>query len=126
MTNDDSYDEMLDQPKHRGRVFVILLIFALVVGLIIQTLQVRGLSTTITDRENTRLLYDRSNYYITAELYAVKPDGTEVVEDENGRLWEINGLHINRYHRLLLEVRNDVVTHVWSEEWARETGSLNG
>lgn len=126
MTNDDSYDEMLDQPKHRGRVFVILLIFALVVGLIIQTLQVRGLSTTITDRENTRLLYDRSNYYITAELYAVKPDGTEVVEDENGRLWEINGLHINRYHRLLLEVRNDVVTHVWSEEWARETGSLDG
>ena len=126
MTNDDSYDEMLDQPKHRGRVFVILLIFALVVGLIIQTLQVRGLSTTLTDRENTRLLYDRSNYYITAELYAVKPDGTEVVEDENGRLWEINGLHINRYHRLLLEVRNDVVTHVWSEEWARETGSLDG
>ena len=124
MTTSQDYEDMVDRPNHTGRVIVILLIFALVTGLIIQTFRVQGLSTTITDRENTRLTYDRSNYYITAELYAVKPDGTEVVADETGKLWEINGLRVTRFDRLLLEIRNDVVTHVWSEEWARETGSI--
>ena len=118
--------ERLDEDRHGGRLFIFLVIVALALGVAFQTIRVGKLQQDLADRETTRLTYDRSNYYTTAELYAVKPDGTEVVEDETGKLWEINGLRINRFDRLLLEIRNDVVTHVWSEEWARDTGSTGG
>ena len=66
-----------------------------------------------------RETYASNNYSIAAELYAVKPNGTEVVEDANGRLWEIPGLKITRHDRLLLEVKNsNEVVNVWVRAWA--------
>lgn len=66
-----------------------------------------------------RETYANNNYSIAAELYAVKPNGTEVVEDANGRLWEIPGLKITRHDRLLLEIKNsNEVVNVWVRAWA--------
>ena len=66
-----------------------------------------------------RETYASNNYSIAAELYAVKPNGTEVVEDANGRLWEIPGLKITRHDRLLLEIKNsNEVANVWVRAWA--------
>lgn len=65
-----------------------------------------------------RETYASNNYSIAAELYAVKPNGTEVVEDANGKLWEIPGLKITRHDRLLLEIKNsNEVVNVWVQAW---------
>ena len=70
-------------------------------------------------QELQRTMYEQDNYTIAGELYAVTPNGVEVVEDEQGRLWEIPGLQVTRHDRLLLEIRNgNAVVNVWRRAWA--------
>lgn len=104
-----------------GIILVLAIIIGLVAGVWVQTQRARTAQQRYTDREDTLHSYNLSNYYVNAELYAVKPDGTEVVEDTNGKLWEIEGLQITRHDRLLLEVRNDTVTNVYVHSWEKPT-----
>lgn len=102
-----------------GVLITLLIIFALVITACVFARQARTAQQRYTDREDTLHSYNLSNYYVNAELYAVKPDGTEVVEDTNGKLWEVEGLKITRHDRLLLEVRNDTVVKVYVHSWEK-------
>jgi hypothetical protein len=105
-----------------GLLIVIVVVVACIAGMVIQTHRLHETQAQYTNRETTLHEYNVANYYVTAELYAVTPDGVEVVVDNNGKLWEIEGLKITRHDRLLLEVRNsDTVTHVWTEAWKPPT-----
>lgn len=101
----------------------IAVMIGFIVAVIILCLYVTNNALKTTDeykaQELQRTMYEQDNYTITGELYAVTPDGVEVVEDELGRLWEIPGLHVTRHDRLLLEVRNgNAVVNVWRRAWA--------
>lgn len=101
----------------------IAVMIGFIVAVIILCLCVTNNALKTTDeykaQELQRTMYEQDNYTITGELYAVTPDGVEVVEDELGRLWEIPGLHVTRHDRLLLEVRNgNAVVNVWRRAWA--------
>ena len=101
----------------------ITVMIGFIVAVIILCLCVTNNALKTTDeykaQELQRTMYEQDNYTITGELYAVTPDGVEVVEDELGRLWEIPGLHVTRHDRLLLEVRNgNAVVNVWRRAWA--------
>lgn len=73
------------------------------------------------EREYNLATYNQANYNITGELYAVKPDGTEVVVDAAGKLWEIPDLKITRHDKLLLEVKDNIVINVWVLSYTRPT-----
>lgn len=104
--------------NNRAVILLVLVAVALAVGLLLQTHTLHNTQLDYANRTSTLNDYNQANYYITGELYAVKPDGTQVVEDANGKLWEITDLHITRHDKLLLEIRNsDTVTHVWTEVW---------
>ena len=101
----------------------IAVMIGFIVAVIILCLYVTNTALKTTDeykaQELQRTMYEQDNYTITGELYAVTPDGVEVVEDELGRLWEIPGLHVTRHDRLLLEIRNgNAVVNVWRRAWA--------
>ena len=111
----------------------IAVMIGFIVAIIILCLCVTNNALKTTDeykaQELQRTMYEQDNYTITGELYAVTPDGVEVVEDELGRLWEIPGLHVTRHDRLLLEVRNgNAVVNVWRRAWALnpEEGATTG
>jgi hypothetical protein len=98
-----------------GIVVIIMCILALIAGVWIQTARLHNTRAEYSAREANRSSYNASNYTVAGELYAVKPDGTEVVQDTNGRLWEIEGLTVSTHDKLLLEVKNnDTVVNVWT------------
>ena len=103
-------------------VAILVLILAIIVPLVLGSIATRRAEKMVQqykDKESVLQEYNTANYYITGELYAVTPDGVQVIEDANGRLWEIADLHITRHNKLLLEVHNtNTVTHVWTEVWA--------
>ena len=101
----------------------IAVMIGFIVAVIILCLYVTNTALKTTDeykaQELQRTMYEQDNYTIAGELYAVTPDGVEVVEDELGRLWEIPGLQVTRHDRLLLEIRNgNAVVNVWRRAWA--------
>ena len=101
----------------------IAVMIGFIVAVIILCLYVTNTALKTTDeykaQELQRTMYEQDNYTIAGELYAVTPDGVEVVEDELGRLWEIPGLHVRRHDGLLLEIRNgNAVVNVWRRAWA--------
>jgi hypothetical protein len=118
MMDDGPTTTQQHRPIPAGTVAIILLVLA---ALVVAWVCIKGVTTMREEyrqEELNRTLYAQDNYTITGELYAVTPDGVEVVEDETGRLWEIPGLHITRHDRLLLEVRNgNAVVNVWRRAW---------
>ena len=98
-----------------GCLIIIVVIGILLAGIVLQTIRLHNIQTEYTARERNRTTYNASNYTITAELYAVKPNGTEIVIDANNKLWEIEGLSIGTHDKLLLEIRNnDTIVHVYT------------
>lgn len=119
--NDRYIDDGYTPRKHNvvRTLFIITLIIALIIGFFWMRSQLMNERSNYMSREANLEVYASNNYSITGELYAVKPDGTEVVEDINGKLWEIPGLKITRHDKLLLEIRDGhTVANVWVHSWA--------
>ena len=105
---------------------LIIIIAILLLGMFWQAKQLAHLREVYDAREYTRSTYDAENYHVAGELYAVKPDGTEIVQDTNGRLWEIPGLKVTRFNKLLLEVRNgNTISNVWIFEYTPTDARLS-
>ena len=95
-------------------LLILLLVAALLASTVMLSVTLRNTRAEYEARERNRNTYYTANYTVSAELYAVKPNGTEVVQDSNGRLWEIQGLKAGTHDELLLEVHNnDTVEHVY-------------
>ena len=102
-----------------GIIMLILIVGALLTGIIVQSVRLHNTQQEYSNREANRNTYYTKNYTVTAELYAVKPNGTEIVQDSNGRLWEIEGLTIGVHDRLMLKVQDsDTVIEVWTLSWS--------
>lgn len=96
-------------------LLILLLAVALLGSTVMLSVTLNNTRQEYSAREANRSSYNASNYTVAGELYAVKPDGTEVVQDTNGRLWEIEGLTVGIHDKLLLEVKNnDTVVNVWT------------
>lgn len=95
-------------------LLILLLVAALLASTAWLAMTLHSTRAEYEARERNRNTYYTANYTVSAELYAVKPDGTEVVQDSNGRLWEIQGLKAGTHDKLLLEIHNnDTVEHVY-------------
>ena len=95
-------------------LLMLLLVAALLASTAWLAMTLRNTRAEYDAREHNRSTYYAANYTVSAELYAVKPNGTEVVQDSNGRLWEIQGLKAGTHDKLLLEIHNnDTVEHVY-------------
>ena len=95
-------------------VVTIIIIVILIGALLAQTLRLHNTQQDYTMREYNRTLYNTNNYYVTAQLYAVKTDQSMVLQDSNGKLWETEALSITPHDTLLLEIHNSsVLTNVW-------------
>ena len=67
-----------------------------------------------------------SPYQRVAQLYAIKPDGTFILKDTEGDLWEVDkSVNINENDQLLLEISGKNITHIWVEI-VIDTGSGDG
>lgn len=67
-----------------------------------------------------------SPYQRVAQLYAIKPDGTFILKDTEGDLWEIDkSVNINENDWVLLEIDGKNITHIWVEVTI-DTGSGDG
>lgn len=67
-----------------------------------------------------------SLYQRVAQLYAIKPDGTFILKDTEGVLWEVDkSVNINENDRVLLEINGKNITHIWVEV-VIDTGSGDG
>ena len=95
-------------------LLILLLVAALLASTVMLSVTLHNTRAEYEARERNRSTYYTANYTVSAELYAVKPDGTEVVQDSNGRLWEIQGLKAGTHDELLLEIHNNnTMEHVY-------------
>lgn len=104
----------------RNNTHLVALLFALLVALIyisIYAVSMKNTAKEYSAREANRSIYNTHNYSVEGELYAVKPNGTEVVIDSTGRLWEVEGLKVGTHDRVMIEIHNDEVSRVWREVW---------
>ena len=113
---------MLTDYNYRRMVIVMIIdIIISLAGFGIQTYRLNKTNQEYHMREVNRNNYYNNNYTINAELYAVKPDGTEIVQDSSGKLWEIQGLKVGTHDKLKLDIKNNEVVDVlvvsWEKTW---------
>lgn len=101
----------------RKIIAIVLVIVILVIGICLQTIKLHSIINDYSMREINRNNYNSKNYTVSAELYAVTPDGIEVLQDINGKLWEVPDLHITRHDCLILEIKNDELSKVMIIAW---------
>ena len=103
-------------------IIIILIAFLITIGgWVIQSCRLASTKQEYNMREAHRAAYNESNYNIIGELYAVTPEGVDVLRDTKGNMWEVPGLYnITRKDNLILEVENNELSKVMIIVWTKE------